>query len=504
MTPEYVTALGTFSPPKGGVAQAAGWADTKARVRTANIIGSGPNGLAAAITLAQAGVAVSVYEAAARVGGACSTGELTLPGFHHDLGSSAYPMGVASPFFRSLPLAELGFRWIEPELPLAHPLDEGTAVALRHSLPEMPQELGARDGAAWERLLRPLVEQWKALVPEILGPVVHLPRSPLALARFGLPALVPATTLARMCFEGARAQALFAGCAAHSVMPLDAPLSAAVGLVLAVAGHSTGWPVAAGGAQSLADALVAHLQALGGVVHLGVRVRSLGDIPPADAVFFDTGVRALGDIAGERLSPEYRRALAKFRPGPGVFKVDWALAGPIPWRAEACRRAATIHVGGAIDEIVAAEQAAFDGRHADRPFVLLVQPSVCDPSRAPEGKHTAWGYCHVPNGSVLDRTEAIENQVERFAPGFRDCVLARHTQTTAQLEAWNPNLVGGDLSGGAMTAAQMVFRPTWRTYATSDPALYLCSSSTPPGGGVHGMCGFHAARAALKQLRTLG
>ena len=472
-------------------------------MQTANVIGSGPNGLAAAVTLAQAGVQVTVYESAGRVGGACSTGELTLPGFRHDLGSSAYPMGVASPFFRALPLTKLGFRWIEPELPLAHPLDDGTAVALRPRLEDMQSELGAREGVAWERLLRPLVEQWEALVPEILGPVMHLPRSPLALARFGLPALLPATTLARMCFEGGRAQALFAGCAAHSVMPLDAPLSAAVGLVLATAGHATGWPVAAGGAQALADALAAYLRSLGGVIHTGTRVRTLTDVVPADAVFFDTGARALRDIAGDRLSRSYQRALTDFRPGPGVCKVDWALSGPIPWRAEACRHAGTIHVGGSMDEIAAAEQAAFDGRHAERPFVLLVQPGICDPSRAPGKSQTAWGYCHVPNGSVLDRTQAIEDQVERYAPGFRDCVLARHTQTTAQLEAWNPNLVGGDLSGGAMSAGQMVLRPTWQTYRTSDPAIFLCSSSTPPGGGVHGMCGYHAARVALERLHAV-
>ena len=435
-----------------------------------------------------------------RVGGGCSTAELTLPGFRHDLGSSAYPMGVASPFFRSLPLERYGFRWIEPEVPMAHPLDDGTAVALRLSLLEMAAELGVSDGAAWERLLRPLTERWEALVPEILGPVLHVPRNPLVLARFGLPALLPAMALAKLCFQGRRAEALFAGCAAHSVMPLDAPLSAAVGLVLAVAGHTTGWPVAAGGGQALTEALVAHLRSLGGEVRVGAPIRSMADLPPSDAAFFDTSARALAAIAGERLSPGFRRALLGFRSGPGVFKVDWALSEAIPWTAEACRRAGTVHVGGTMEEIAAAEQAAFVGVHAERPFVLLVQPSVCDPSRAPAGRHTAWGYCHVPNGSLLDRTAVIENQVERFAPGFRDAILARHTQTTGQLEAWNPNLVGGDLSGGAMTAGKMIFRPTWKTYATSDPRLFLCSSSTPPGGGVHGMCGWHAARLALQRL----
>ncbi|SNT14553.1 Phytoene dehydrogenase-related protein [Granulicella rosea] len=466
-------------------------------MRTANIIGSGPNGLAAAITLAAAGVQVQVFEANDRIGGGCSSAELTLPGFRHDLGSSAYPMGVASPFFRSLPLCRYGFRWIAPELPLAHPLEGGAAVALEPALGEMPQQLGQSDGRQWRRLFGPLAEEWDRLVPEILAPIAHLPRHPLALARFGLSALESATNLARGRFTGGRARALFAGCAAHSVMPLDAPLSAAVGLVLGAAGHTTGWPVAAGGAQSLADALAAHLRTLGGEIHTGVLVERLDDLPPADAFFFDTGVPALERIAGDRLTPVFRRNLRRFRPGPGVFKVDWALSEAIPWASPVCRLAATVHVGGSMEEIVAAEAASFEGRHADRPFVLVVQPSVCDPSRAPAGKAVAWGYAHVPNGSTLDRTEAIEAQMERFAPGFRDCILARRTHSTAELESWNPNLVGGDLSGGAMTPAQMLLRPTHRAYGTSDPAIFLCSSSTPPGGGVHGMCGFHAARRAL-------
>lgn len=470
-------------------------------MRTANIIGSGPNGLAAAITLAQAGVRVTVYEGSQHVGGACSTGQVTLPGFHHDLGSSAFPMAAASPFFQSLPLEKHGLSWIHPELPLAHPLDNGSAVALPRAFSEMSAQVGDRDAAAWQRFFFPLVEGWDALVPELLSPILHLPRFPLLLARFGLPALLPAATLARLLFRDEPARALFVGCAAHSVMPLDSALSSAVGIVLVAAGHAVGWPVVAGGAQSLTNALAAHLQSLGGEIRTGVWVCHLSDLEPADLSFFDTSVRALEQIAGNRLTPAYRRSLLRFRPGPGVFKVDWALSQPIPWLAEACRRAGTVHVGGTSQQIIHAEQTVFAGQHPERPFVLLVQPSVCDPSRAPAGQHTAWGYCHVPNGSALDRTQAIESQIERFAPGFRDCILARRTQSAPQLEAWNPNLIGGDLSGGAMSLRQMVLRPGAGMYSTSDSATFLCSSSTPPGGGVHGMCGYHAARLALQRFR---
>lgn len=470
-------------------------------MKTANVIGSGPNGLAAAITLAQAGVRVTVSEASQRIGGACSTAEVTLPGFHHDLGSSCFPMGSSSPFFRSLPLSRYGFRWIEPEVPLAHPLDDGTAVCLQHQLTDMPMELGARDGAAWQRLFGPMVKDWERLVPEILGPTLHLPRAPFALGRFGLTAVWPATRLATSFFRDEPARALFAGCAAHSVMPLDAALCSAVGLLLACAAHtSAGWPVSGGGSQSLTDALAGHLHSLGGEIRTGLRVNRLADLEPADATLFDTSARAMSEIAAERLTPAFRASLNRFRQGPGVFKVDWALSEPIPWLAEPCRRSGTVHVGGSMQEIVAAEAAVFRGEHSDRPFVLLVQPSVCDPSRAPAGKGTAWGYCHVPNGSTVDCTEAIEGQIERFAPGFRDCILARRTWPPALLESWNPNLVGGDLAGGAMTAMQILARPSARMYATSDPNLFLCSSYTPPGGGVHGMCGYHAANLALKRL----
>ena len=469
-------------------------------MRTANIVGSGPNGLAAAITLARAGVAVSVYERNPAPGGACATAELTLPGFHHDLGASAFPMGAASPFFRSLPLAQFGLRWIRPVYALAHPFDDGSAVSLTEHLADMQKQVRPHDFKAWKRLFGSVVEHWEELVPEILGPVIHVPRHPLTLARFGLPALLPATTLAKSFFEDERARGVFAGCAAHSVMPLDSPLSAAVGIVLVASAHTVGWPVPAGGAGALTQALVAYFESLGGVIYLDQQVEKMEDMPTADAVFFDTGVGALERIASDRLSAGYRSSLRGFVQGPGAFKVDWALSGPIPWLAAQCRDAGTIHVGGTIEEITDAEAEVFAGTHAECPFVLLVQPSVADRSRAPRGQHTAWAYCHVPNGSTVDRTEAIEAQVERFAPGFRDVILARRTQSTAELESWNPNLVGGDLSGGAMTARQMVLRPSVREYGTSDPQIYLCSSSTPPGGGVHGMCGYHAAMSALRRL----
>ncbi len=469
-------------------------------MRTANIVGSGPNGLAAAITLARAGVAVSVYERNPAPGGACATAELTLPGFHHDLGASAFPMGVASPFFRSLPLAQFGLRWIRPVYALAHPFDDGSAVALTEHMADMQKQLRPHDMKAWKRLFGSVVEHWEELVPEILGPVIHLPRHPLTLARFGLPALLPATMLAKRFFADERARGVFAGCAAHSVMPLDSPLSAAVGIVLVASAHNAGWPVPAGGAGALTQALVKYLESLGGVIYLNQQVEKMEDMPTADAVFFDTGAGALERIAGDRLSSGYCSSLRGFVQGPGAFKVDWALSGPIPWLAASCRDAGTIHVGGTMDEIADAEAEVFAGTHAECPFVLLVQPSVADRSRAPEGQHTAWAYCHVPNGSTVDRTEAIEAQVERFAPGFRDVILARRSHSTAELESWNPNLVGGDLSGGAMTAKQMVLRPSVREYGTSDPQIYLCSSSTPPGGGVHGMCGYHAAKTALRRL----
>jgi phytoene dehydrogenase-like protein len=472
------------------------------RLSTANVVGSGPNGLAAAITLAQRGVAVTVYERSARLGGGATTAELTLPGFHHDVGSSVYPLGVASPFFRTLPLERFGLRYVHPDAPMAHPLDDGTAVTLERCIDDTAGQLGVHDGAAWRRLLGPLVEGWDVLVNELLHPLLRVPRRPLGLVRFGIDGLMPAAVLAKMLFRDERARALLAGCAAHSVLPLSHVGSSAAGLVLAAAAHTTGWPIAEGGAQSLSNALAGYLVSLGGRIFLNAEIEDLAELKLADVTLFDTGPRAVDRIAGRALTPSFRTRMRHFEYGPGAFKVDWALSEPIPWRAAECARAATVHLGGSLEEIAASEAAAFGGEYCDRPYVLLVQPSLFDASRAPEGKHTAWAYCHTPNGSDVDLTEVVERQVERFAPGFGDCILARHTRNSKQLEAWNPNLVGGDISGGAMTISQMVTRPTAHLYRTTNrriyKRIYLCSASTPPGGGVHGMCGHLAALAALK------
>lgn len=464
------------------------------------VIGAGPNGLAAACVLARAGLEVEVYEANNTIGGGTRTAELTLPGFHHDLGSSAFPMGAASPVFQSLKLERFGLRWIHPEFPLAHPLDDGSAVLQQRSVEATADGLGREDGAAYLRLVQPLVEHWAELAPELLGPPLHLPRHPLLLADFGLRAVQPAALLARSLFTGERARALFAGMAAHSVLPLERPISAAVALILGAAGHVVGWPVAAGGAGAIADALAACLSSFGGRIHTGVRVQSLGELGAAAAILCDLTPRGLLAIAEPALTPSYASLLRRFRYGPGSFKIDWALRRPIPWSDPRARTAGTVHVGGTLDEVAASERAPWRGEVDAQPFVLVVQPSVCDPTRAPAGHGTAWGYCHVPNGWTGDATASIEAQIERFAPGFGERILARHAMSTAALEASNANLVGGDLSGGAMTPWQTAMRPTPRLYETSRPGLFLCSSSTPPGGGVHGMCGFHAAKAALRFL----
>lgn len=469
-------------------------------LQTANIIGSGPNGLAAAVTLAQRGVAVTVYERNANLGGACATGEVTLPGFHHDLGSSCYPLAVASPFFRSLPLAQHGLQWIEPPTPVAHPLDDGTAVTLEHALEATVAQLSPHDRRAWRSLLGPTVRSWPRLIEDFTQPLLRIPSHPVDMAIFGPAALLPAQMLATMLFQDERARALLAGIAAHSVLPLTRVASSAAGLVLAAAGHTTGWPIAARGGQSITNALASYLQSLGGRVLLNADVQSFADLPAADATFFDTSVSALIRIAGPALTPAYVNELHKFRSGPGIFKLDFALSQPIPWRSSECFRAATVHLGGSLAEISQSEHDAFYGRLNDRPYVLVVQPSLFDPTRAPEGKHTAWAYCHVPTGSIVDRTTAIESQIECYAPGFRDCILARRSSNAHDLSAWNPNLLGGDISGGAMTLSQLLFRPTSHGYRTSNPTVYLCSSSTPPGGGVHGMCGHLAALAAFRNL----
>ncbi|HEX7050536.1 MAG TPA: NAD(P)/FAD-dependent oxidoreductase [Longimicrobiales bacterium] len=464
------------------------------------IVGSGPNGLAAAIRLAQSGRHVRVLEACPVAGGGTRSAELTLPGFLHDICSAVHPLAAASPFFRTLPLAEYGLEWVHPPAPLAHPFDDGTAAVLERSITETAHTLDATDTKTYVRLVAPFVAHWERLFDEILAPL-HRPAHPFLLARFGLRGLRSAEGLARSMFAGERARGLFAGLAAHSLAPLDAPPTAAFGLVLAVAAHAVGWPFARGGSQRIADALLAYLHTLGAEVITDAPVHHLDELPATRHVLLDVTPRQLLRIAGARFRAAYRRRLEAFRYGPGVFKIDWALAGPIPWTARACTRAGTIHLGGTFAEVAAAEAAAWNGKHSERPFVLLAQPSLVDPTRAPDGRHTAWAYCHVPHGSTTDMTAAIEAQVERFAPGFRDLILARSTMNTASLESHDANLVGGDIAGGANTLLQTFFRPVARRvpYATPVPGLYLCSASTPPGGGVHGMCGYHAAGAALRR-----
>jgi len=463
------------------------------------VVGSGPNGLAAAVTLARAGRQVLVLEAAETIGGGCRTQELTLPGFRHDVCAAFHPLAAVSPFFRELPLAEHGLELLHPPAPLAHPLDGGTAVLLERSLSATAAGLGS-DGAAWGRLFGPLVAQAETIVGAALAPIRPYTRHPLVLARFGALALRSASGLARARFEGERARALFASLAGHSILPLERSPAASFGLMLGLLGHVGGWPVARGGSQSIADALASYLRSLGGEIRTSTEVRSVDELPSARLLMLDVAPRDLVRLAGDRLPAGFRRNLAHYRHAPGAFKVDWALDRPIPWEAAECGRAGTVHLGGTLDEIAAAERAPFEGRHAERPYVLVGQQSLVDATRAPGGKHTAWAYCHVPNGSDVDMTERIEAQLERFAPGFAGAVLARHVMAPADLESYNRNYVGGDIAGGLNTLRQLVFRPALRPFPYRTPArgVYLCSSSTPPGGGVHGMCGFLAAKAALR------
>ena len=465
------------------------------------VIGAGPNGLAAAIVLAQAGLQVDVLEAEPTAGGAARTLELTLPGFRHDFGSAVYPLGAGSPFFSSLPLCEHGLEWIHSPATVAHPLDDGTAVTLSRDLREARDSLGT-DGVAWEKLMRPFVERWTEFAPEVLGPVSLIPKHPWLMARFGMIGLRSANSVASR-FRNQRTRALFAGLAAHSFLSMDEPLSAAFGMMMAVPAHAVGWPIPRGGAQSLTDALSGILSSLGSSVKTSSPVESLEALGNYELLLCDLTPRQLVKIGGQKLSERYKRRLGRYRYGPGVFKVDYALSSPIPWRAADCLRAATVHLGGSFEEIAASEKAVRIGEHAERPFVLLVQPSLFDNSRAPAGKHTAWAYCHVPNGSKVNMLERLENQIERFAPGFRECVLARRVFSPESLEGMDANLVGGDVGGGALDLRQFLFRPTWRHYATSARDIYICSASTPPGGGVHGMCGYHAAKMALSRGKGL-
>jgi len=463
------------------------------------VVGAGPNGLSAAIVLASAGKSVRVFEAESMIGGGTRSDALTLPGFIHDICSSVLPLAHASPFFRTLHLAEHGLSYDHPPIPLAHPLDDGSAAVLDRSVDVTASGMGA-DGAAYRRLMQPTVRHAELLTAQFLGPPrpsVHL----VTLARFGIPALRSAATLAASRFRTPQARALLVGLGAHSMLSLRRPATASFGLVLAAAGHAYGWPFAHGGSQRVADALAAVLRARGGTIATDSRVGSMSQVSDGRVVLFDLTPRQVLPIAGGQWPDSFSQQLQRFRYGPGVFKVDWALDGPIPWRADACRRAGTVHVGGSFDEVVAAEDAVAAGRVAERPFLILAQPTVADPTRAPAGKHVGWAYCHVPNGSPVDMRERIEAQVERFAPGFTSRILARHVMSPADVERHNANNVGGDINGGIADLRQLFIRPTPRLYATPNRQLYLCSSSTPPGGGVHGMCGFFAARKALERAR---
>jgi phytoene dehydrogenase-like protein len=468
-------------------------------VYDAIVVGSGPNGLAAAIVLAQAGLSVLVREANPTIGGAARTLELTLPGFLHDIGSAVHPMAVSSPFFQSLSLDRHGLEWIQPPIPLVHPLDGESPCVLERSISSTASTL-APDQSSYVRLLEPLVRNWPTILPEVLSPILRVPTHPFAMARFGLPALLPATALNALFFRGKRARALFAGLACHSITPLNSPASAAVGLVMAIAGHTAGWPVPRGGSQSISNALASCLQSLGGVIETNAPVESIEDLPQARAVLFDTTPRQFVQIAHSRLTPGTISSLNRFRYGPGVFKIDWALSQTIPWTNPILGQTATLHLGGSAKSLAAGERSSWSGHTPARPFVLFAQQSLFDATRAPAGKHTAWAYCHVPNGSTADMTQKIEDEIERFAPGFRDIILARATRNTVAMHQMNANHIGGDIGGGANNLSQILMRPVLALdpYRTAAHDLYLCSSSTPPGGGVHGMCGYHAARSALR------
>ena len=464
------------------------------------VVGAGPNGLAAAIAVAQKGCSVLVVEGRDTVGGGARSAALTLPGFLHDICSAIHPLAAGSPFFSTLPLSDHGLDWVQPPVPLAHPMDDGTPVMLERSVEATAEALGS-DAASYNRLMGPLTRDWGKLSIDVLGPL-RVPRHPLMTVRFGLTGLRSALSLARARFRGERARALFAGLAAHSMLPLEQRLTAAFGLVLGASAHAVGWPMPRGGAQRIADALASHLTSLGGEIKTGAPVESVDDLPPAGVTLLDVTPRQVIDLAGRRLPRSFQRRLEAYRYGPGVFKMDWALDGPVPWKDPECARAGTVHLGGTMAEIAHGEREVWQGRHPEHPFVLLAQPSLFDPSRAPEGQHTAWAYCHVPNGSDFNMAGRIEAQVERFAPGFRRRVLGRSVRPPAALEEYNPNYVGGDINGGVQDLGQLFSRPTrmFSPYSTPARDIFMCSSSTPPGGGVHGMCGYFAARAALRRL----
>ncbi|SMD08613.1 phytoene desaturase family protein [Pedobacter nyackensis] len=466
------------------------------------VVGSGPNGLAAAIALQQQGLSVLIIEGKAEIGGGLRSAELTLPGFIHDVCSAVHPLAIGSPFFNTLPLQDHGLIYEFPDLAAAHPFDDGTAAVLGSSLEETASLLGD-DERAYLKLMKPLVRDWPNIASDVLGPL-HFPEHPIAMAKFGLNALTSASFLAKR-FKTKAAKGLWAGMAAHSIQPLSNLSTSAIGLVLMAAAHLKGWPIPTGGSKKIANALSSYFISIGGRIETGRFIKSLDELPSSKTIFFDITPKQLLQIAGHKFSSIYKWQLERYRYGMGVFKVDWALDGPIPFTAPQARQAGIVHIGNTIQEITLSEKLSWQGKHAEKPFVLLAQQSLFDSTRAPEGKHTAWAYCHVPNGSVKDMTGAIENQVERFAPGFKERILAKHTMNTAQVEAYNPNYIGGDINGGVIDLGQIFTRPALRSspYRTSAKGLYLCSSSTPPGGGVHGMCGYHAAKRALKDIFSI-
>jgi phytoene dehydrogenase-like protein len=470
------------------------------RTPDAVVVGAGPNGLAAAITLARAGLAVDVFERAATPGGGCRTGELTMPGFRHDVCAAVHPLAAASPFLATIDLRTRGVELLYPKVAFAHPLGGDRAAALRSSVSETAAGLG-QDGKRYRRLMEPLVRETDVIVEQMLAPLRSLPTHPVAVARYGLPGLLPVTALAAG-FATVQAKGLLAGAAAHSMRPLTAPLTGGFGLLFAMLGHRVGWPVPRGGSDAITAALVAELDSLGGQVKTGCEIRDLAELPKAQATLLDLSPQQLLDLAGDRLASGYARSLRRFKYNPGVCKVDWAIAGPVPWQAPACRETVTVHVGGTLAEVARSEADVIAGRHPERPFCLVVQPGVVDSSRAPAGQQALYAYCHVPAGSTINVADRIETQIERFAPGFRDLILARSVLTAADMERYNPNYIGGDINGGASTLRQTLFRPAmrWNSYRTGIAGVYLCSASTPPGGGVHGLCGYWSARTALADL----
>lgn len=462
------------------------------------VIGSGPNGLAAAICLALEGLSVKIFEASETVGGGMRTKELIEPGFHHDICSAIHPLAASSPFLKELPLQNFGLEWITPKYPLAHPMDDGSAIIMHSSL-KITSELLGDDGKSYSRLMGPLSDNWDQLTKDFLGPL-RFPRNPVRLATFGLQALQPATRLQKR-FSTPRAKALFAGLAAHSILPLDALATSAIGMVLGAAGHAVGWPLPKGGSQSIADAMATYFKSLGGEIETGFTVDNMEQLPSAKAVLFDLTPRQVVEIAGDRLPSSYKKRLEGYRYGSGVFKMDYILKEPVPWKDPEVNKAGTVHLGGTFDEISHSESVIADGGHPDRPYVLIAQQSEFDDTRTPDNRHTLWAYCHVPNGSVRDMSEAINNQIERFAPGFKDIIQEQKSMNTEQFHDYNANYFGGDINGGRQDIWQLFSRPVYllNPYSMPVKGLYFCSSSTPPGGGVHGMCGYHAANLVLRK-----